>query len=238
LVKDLVNLPTEQPIGIASIVSSGGMTVVGQADTGGEAVRVHLQLSPDVTLMDLRLPDMSRVDAIRQIRALSPSAKFVVLTNYEGDEDMHQALDAGAGGYLIKGMSHDILLKALNHVHRGDRLSSTRRHRSPAIPGAKFAFKRSRTSSTLFNVSREKQSGDPEELVIKEATVKSYVSVILMRLNVSDRTQAVVEGLNAASSISRNIPLDKFSPFRHSPLLMTHQGLSINILHRCLSSDN
>src|ERR1700688_4741559 len=107
--------------GIASIVTGGGMKVLGQADTGAEAVRIHRELRPDLTLMDLRLPDISGVEAIRQIRAHTPDAKIIVLTTYEGDEDIRQALEAGAGGYLIKGMSHDVLLKALHQVHRGSR---------------------------------------------------------------------------------------------------------------------
>jgi DNA-binding NarL/FixJ family response regulator len=108
-------------IGIAWIVTNGGMEVLGQAGTGGEAIMMHKRLLPTVTLMDLRLPDMSGVEAIRQIRAHTPKAKIVVLTTYEGDEDILQALDAGASGYLIKGMSHDVLLKALHQVHRGSR---------------------------------------------------------------------------------------------------------------------
>jgi DNA-binding NarL/FixJ family response regulator len=108
-------------LGIASIVTNGGMEVLGQAGTGGEAITMHKRLLPTVTLMDLRLPDMSGVEAIRQIRVHTPKAKIVVLTTYEGDEDILQALDAGASGYLIKGMSHDVLLKALQQVHRGSR---------------------------------------------------------------------------------------------------------------------
>jgi DNA-binding NarL/FixJ family response regulator len=126
-------------MGIASIIDGGGMNVVGQAGTGADAVRMHRQLSPDVTLMDLRLPDLSGVEAIRQIRLHAPQARIVVLTTYEGDEDIHQALRAGAGAYLIKGMSHEALLKAIRQVHRGARflphsIVETLQSRDPSSP--------------------------------------------------------------------------------------------------------
>jgi DNA-binding NarL/FixJ family response regulator len=181
--------------GIASIVSNGGMTVLGQAGTGEEAIRMHRQLRPDVTLMDLRLPDMSGVEAIRKIRVFSPDAKFVVLTTYEGDEDIHQALEAGASGYLIKGMSHDILLKALNHVHRGGRYlpHAITEALQSRVPSSHLSVRERQVLQLMFQGKSNREIA--EGLTIKEATVKSHVSVILMRLNVTDRTQAVVEGL-------------------------------------------
>jgi DNA-binding NarL/FixJ family response regulator len=182
-------------LGIASIVTNGGMEVLGQAGTGGEAITMHQRLLPTVTLMDLRLPDMSGVEAIRQIRAHTPKAKIVVLTTYEGDEDILQALDAGASGYLIKGMSHDVLLKALQQVHRGSRflphaVVETLQSRAP---GSHLSHREREVLQLMFEGMGNREIA--EELSIKEATVKSHVSIILMRLNVSDRTQAVVEGL-------------------------------------------
>jgi DNA-binding NarL/FixJ family response regulator len=203
-----VNPPTVEPIGIlivddhpimrfgiASIISSGGMTVLGQAGTGAEAIRIHRELRPDVTLMDLRLPDMNGVEAIRQIRAFSPSAKFVVLTTYEGDEDIHQALEAGADGYLIKGISNYILLKALNHVYRGGRFlpNAVTEALQSRAPNSHLSVRERQVLQLMFQGRSNREIA--EELLIKEATVKSHVSVILMRLNVTDRTQAVVEGL-------------------------------------------
>jgi DNA-binding NarL/FixJ family response regulator len=181
--------------GIASIVSSGGMKVLGQAGTGTEAIRMHQQLLPDVTLMDLRLPDISGVEAIRQIRAHTPAAKIVVLTTYEGDEDIRQALEAGAGGYLIKGMSHDVLLKALHQVHRGSRFlpHAVIETLQTRLPGSHLSHREREVLQLMFEGKGNREIA--EELLIKEATVKSHISVILMRLNVSDRTQAVVEGL-------------------------------------------
>jgi DNA-binding NarL/FixJ family response regulator len=182
-------------LGIASIVTNGGMEVLGQAGTGGEAIMMHKRLLPTVTLMDLRLPDMSGVEAIRQIRAHTPKAKIVVLTTYEGDEDILQALDAGASGYLIKGMSHDVLLKALHQVHRGSRflphaVVETLQSRGH---GSHLSQREREVLQLMFAGLGNREIA--EELSIKEATVKSHVSIILMRLNVSDRTQAVVEGL-------------------------------------------
>jgi len=182
-------------MGIASIIDGGGMNVVGQAGTGADAVRMHRQLSPDVTLMDLRLPDLSGVEAIRQIRLHAPQARIVVLTTYEGDEDIHQALRAGAGAYLIKGMSHEALLKAIRQVHRGARflphsIVETLQSRDPS---SHLSQREREVLQLMFRGMSNREIAD--ELKIKEVTVKSHVSVILMRLKVSDRTQAVVEGL-------------------------------------------
>ncbi len=182
-------------MGIASIVDGGGMNVVGQAGTGADAIRMHRQLAPDVTLMDLRLPDLSGVEAIRQIRLHAPQARIVVLTTYEGDEDIHQALRAGAGAYLIKGMSHEALLKAIRQVHRGARflphsIVETLQSRDPS---SHLSQREREVLHLMFRGMSNREIAD--ELKIKEVTVKSHVSVIIMRLKVSDRTQAVVEGL-------------------------------------------
>jgi DNA-binding NarL/FixJ family response regulator len=171
------------------------MQVVGQAGTAGEAVRMFESLQPDLTLMDLRLPDGSGVEAIRTICAISPQAKIIVLTTYEGDEDIHQALDAGARGYIIKGMQHDALVKALQRVHAGQRYlpQVVSEALSSRIPGSHLSQREQEVLQLMFAGKSNREIA--EELSIKEATVKSHVSVILMRLDVSDRTQAVVEGL-------------------------------------------
>ena len=109
-------------LGIAAIIGArSDMWVCAQAGTGEEAVAMFKKHRPDVTLMDLRLPGMSGLEAIRAIRHEDPHARCVVLTTYEGDEDIHQALAAGALGYLIKGMSHETLVDALRRVHSGSR---------------------------------------------------------------------------------------------------------------------
>jgi DNA-binding NarL/FixJ family response regulator len=181
--------------GIASILTSNGMKVLAQAGTGTDAVRIHRQFQPDVTLMDLQLPDMNGVEAIRQIRMSTPDSKFVVLTTYGGDEDIRQALGAGANGYLIKGMTHDVLLKAVHQVHRGSRfLPHTVIETLHAyVPSSHLSHREREVLQLMFEGKSNREIA--ETLSIKEATVKSHVSVILMRLNVSDRTQAVVESL-------------------------------------------
>jgi DNA-binding NarL/FixJ family response regulator len=97
--------------GIATIIdATPDMTTIAQAGSGEEAIELYEEYLPDITLMDLRLPGISGVDAIRGIMARHRNAKFVVLTTYEGDEDIHQALEAGARSYIIKGMPHDALV--------------------------------------------------------------------------------------------------------------------------------
>jgi DNA-binding NarL/FixJ family response regulator len=182
--------------GIATILQAQpGMEVCAQAGGVNDAVKLFEEHHPDLTLMDLRLPDGHGVDAIRRIRQKNPSAKIIVLTTYEGDEDIHQALQAGAMGYLIKGMSHEVLVQALLRVHRGNRFLP---------PPVTHALSQRLSSSELSHREREvlglivagksnREIG--ESLNIKEATVKSHISVILMNLKVADRTQAVVEAL-------------------------------------------
>jgi DNA-binding NarL/FixJ family response regulator len=182
--------------GIAAILNGQpGMRVVGQAGTADEAVRLFRSLQPSITLMDLRLPDRNGVEAIRQIRTLAPAARIIVLTTYEGDEDIHQALQAGARGYLIKGMSHEVLVHALRRVHGGARFlpNLVAEALSARTPGSQLSQREQEVLQLLFAGKSNREIA--EELAIKEATVKSHVSVILTRLNVEDRTQAVVEGL-------------------------------------------
>lgn len=183
-------------VGIAAILNAQpDMQVVAQAGTAAEALRMYTAERPELTLMDLRLPDKSGVEAIRAIRAISPRARIVVLTTYEGDEDIHQALEAGAQGYLIKGMPHDALVKALQRVHAGHRFlpRMVSEALSSRMPGSHLSQREQEVLQLMFEGKSNR--GIAEHLSIKEATVKSHVSVILMRLNVTDRTQAVVEGL-------------------------------------------
>jgi DNA-binding NarL/FixJ family response regulator len=183
-------------VGIQAILSAqADFQVVAQAGTAAEAVRLFAETCPDLTLMDLRLPDKSGVDAIREIRKISPAARIIVLTTYEGDEDIHQALAAGAQGYLIKGMPHDALVKALYRVHGGARFlpNVVSQSLSSRVPGTNLSQREQEVLELLFAGKSNREIA--KLLAIKEATVKSHVSVILLRLNVSDRTQAVVEGL-------------------------------------------
>jgi DNA-binding NarL/FixJ family response regulator len=172
-------------VGIAAIVeATPDMTVVAQAGSGEEAIELFEKHLPDITLMDLRLPGISGVEAIRTVLTRHRNAKFVVLTTYEGDEDIHQALQAGARSYIIKGMPYEALVSALRRVHGGGRF----------IPQPVSRALNSRIPNSDLS-ARESNKEIASDLGITESTVKCHVSVVLMRLNVTDRTQAVVTAL-------------------------------------------
>jgi len=183
-------------VGVASIVNArSDMSVVAQTGTGEEAVALFVQHKPDVTLMDLRLPKMRGVDAILAIRARFSNARFVVLTTYEGDEDIHRALEAGAKGYIIKGMPYQTLIEALLRVHGGGRFlpPPVARALASRMPDSDLSSREQEVLRHLVEGMSNKEIAGL--LGITEATVKCHVSTILMRLNVSDRTQAVVTAL-------------------------------------------
>ena len=183
-------------LGISTMINAqDDMAVVAQAASGAEAIERFREYRPDVTLMDLRLTGIGGVEAIRTIREGSPRARFVVLTTYEGDEDIHRALAAGAQGYLLKGMSADALLDALRKVHAGVRFlpPPVIRNLASRTPNSDLS---PREREVLSLVTRGKSNKEiAASLDITEATVKCHVSVILRRLDASDRTQAVVVAL-------------------------------------------
>jgi DNA-binding NarL/FixJ family response regulator len=183
-------------IGIAAIIqATPDMTTVAQAGSGEEAIELFEKHLPDITLMDLRLPGISGVEAIRILMDRHHNAKFVVLTTYEGDEDIHQALQVGARSYIIKGMPHDALISALRRVQAGGRFLPTpvSRALSSRLPNSDLS---AREREVLDLIALGKSNKEiATELGITESTVKCHVSVILMRLNVTDRTQAVVSAL-------------------------------------------
>jgi DNA-binding NarL/FixJ family response regulator len=184
-------------VGIAAIVNARtDMTVVAQAGTGEQAIALFQKHKPDITLMDLRLPgDMGGVEAIAAIRSKSPRARFIVVTTYDGDEDIHRALEAGAQGYVIKGMPYQTLVDALHKVHSGGRFlpPPVARALASRLPDSDLS---SRELEVLHLLVSGNSNRDIANLLgITEATVKSHVSTILMRLDVEDRTQAVVAAL-------------------------------------------
>jgi len=183
-------------VGVASIVNArSDMMVVAQTGTGEEAVALFSKHKPDVTLMDLRLPGMSGVDAILSIRSSYPRARFVVLTTYEGDADIHRALEAGAQGYVIKGMPYQTLVDALQKVHTGGRFlpPPVARALASRMPHSDLSAREQEVLRLLVRGNSNKDIASV--LGITEATVKCHVSAIFLRLNVSDRTQAVVTAL-------------------------------------------
>ena len=180
-------------LGVAAIISDQtDMAVVAQAGTGEQAVELFRHHRPQVTLMDIRLPGMSGVDAIRAIRRESPRARFVVLTTYEGDEDVHQALEAGAQVYLVKGMSPEALVDALRRVHAGHRVlpPPVARRLESRTPNSDLSAREREVLSLIAHGKNNKEIA--ATLGITEGTVKCHVTMILSRLGVSDRTQAVV----------------------------------------------
>jgi len=183
-------------LGVAAIINAQqDMKVCAHVGTGEEAIEMFKKHRPDITLMDLRLPGMSGLDALRAIRDIDPHARSIVLTTYEGDEDIHQALEAGAAGYLIKAMSHDTLVDALRKVHAGTRFLPAPVAQSLAMrtPNSDFSPRDREVLSLMVQGKSNKDIGGA--LKITEATVKCHVSVILERLGVTDRTQAVIAAL-------------------------------------------
>jgi len=184
-------------VGIAAIINARkDMTVVAQAGTGEESVQLFRQEKPDITLMDLRLPgSMSGVDAIAAIRSIEHNARFIVVTTYDGDEDIHRALEAGAQGYIIKGMPYQTLIDALLRVYSGGRFlpPPVARALASRAPDSDLSTREKEVLHLMVGGNSNKQIASV--LGITEATVKSYVSTILQRLDVDDRTQAVVTAL-------------------------------------------
>lgn len=183
-------------LGISALL--GGqpdILVVGEAGTGEEAVKLGAHLSPDIVLMDLRLPDIRGVEAIRRLKVLSPKTQCIVLTTYEGDDDIHQALSAGARGYLIKGMPKEMLLDAVRRVQRGRTFLPPPVLRALRMrkPYQELSARESQVLSLL--VAGQSNREIAASLRISEATVKCHVGVILSRLEVKDRTQAVLAAL-------------------------------------------
>ena len=180
-------------LGLLGIINGQpDMTVVAQARTGTQAVALARKHSPDVILMDLRMPEMSGVEAIRAIQVERPESAVIVLTTYQGDEDIRKAISAGAQAYLVKGMSHLKLLDAIRSVRAGHQyFPRSIRNSVPA------KLNRSALSPRELDILRLIVKGlnnqeIADALSITRGTVKWHVNIILRRLDVNDRTQAVV----------------------------------------------
>lgn len=171
------------------------MDVIGEAGSGEEACRLCVDELPDVVLMDLRLPGLSGVQAIKTIRETAPSVRFIVLTTYDGDEDIRRALDAGAQAYLLKAMSHDDVTAAIRKVHSGARVipQSVSRTLADRAPHSPLSLREIEVLELIATGCSNKEIG--RALGITEATVKWHVNLILNRLDVADRTAAIVAAL-------------------------------------------
>jgi DNA-binding NarL/FixJ family response regulator len=182
--------------GLAALLKTvPDMTVVAQAADGAEGVRLFREHKPDVTIMDLRLPALSGVDAITQIRSEFPSARIIVLTTFDGDEDIYRALQAGARGYLLKDMFGEELMEAIRVVHSG-------RTRIPPAIAERLAERMGGPNLTNreLEVLQAIVAGKSNKeiafgLGISEATVKTHINNILSKLGVTDRTQATTAAL-------------------------------------------
>lgn len=172
-----------------------GLEVVGEAADGVEAINQFRKHRPAITLIDLRLPRLSGVEVIQRLRSEDPNARFIVLTTYDGDEDIYRALKAGAKAYLLKGMTTEELVAAIRAVHAGHS------HIPPAI-AARLAERVGTEDLTQreFDVLEQIVEGKSNKeigtaLDISEATVKTHINSLLSKLGVTDRTQATTAAI-------------------------------------------
>jgi DNA-binding NarL/FixJ family response regulator len=178
--------------GIAAIImSQPDMQLVAQASSGRDAIEKFREHRPDVTLMDLRLPDMTGIDAMIAIRTEFPEARIIMLTTFEGDVDIQRALQAGARGYMLKSMPPKDLVAVIRQVHAGKK-------RIPSEVAARLADHlgeedlTSREMEVLRLIADGSRNRDiAEKLFISEETVKVHIKHIMEKLAASDRTQAV-----------------------------------------------
>lgn len=167
------------------------MTVIAQAASGAEAIRQFREHRPDVTLLDLRLPDMSGIDVLIAIRAEFCDAKVLVLTTATGDVEIQRALQGGARGYILKSMSPPEMTEAIRQVHQG------KRHVPPEV-AAQIAEHMgepeltSRELEVLRHLAGGNRNRDIGELLfVSEETIKAHVKNIMEKLGASDRTEAI-----------------------------------------------
>jgi len=182
--------------GLAAIINNQpDMVLVAQASNGLEAIQQFRKHQPDVTLMDLRLPDKSGIDAMIAVRAEFPEARIIMLTTFEGDVEIQRALEAGARGYLLKSMPPKELVEVIRQVHAGKK-------RIPPRLAAQLAEHMSdedlttREVEVLNQIAGGNRNRDiAEKLFITEETVKVHIKHIMEKLGASDRTQAVAIGV-------------------------------------------
>jgi len=180
---------------IALLSVTEGVEVVGQAADGLDAIAQFEATHPDVSLIDLRLPKMSGVEVIQRVRTSHANARFIVLTTYDGDEDIFRALQAGARAYLLKGMTVDVLVSTIRSVHAGKSCI-------PPVIAQRLAERMSteqltqREQDVLEQIVKGKSNKEiGTELDISEATVKTHINNLLGKLGVTDRTQAATAAI-------------------------------------------
>ena len=179
--------------------------VVGEASNGREAIEMAQDTSPDVILMDLRMPEVSGVEAMRTIGNRDPEVRFIVLTTFDTDEYIFDAIEAGAKGYMLKDASREELFNAVRAVYRGEsqiepgvaakvlsRFQELSRH-GPEHDRESLSEREIEVLQLIARGSANKQIAG--ELLISESTVKTHVGNIFRKLNVSHRTEAVTQAL-------------------------------------------
>jgi DNA-binding NarL/FixJ family response regulator len=182
--------------GIAAIINNqADMTMVAQAANGKDAVEQFRKHQPDITLMDLRLPDKSGIETMIAIRAEYPEARIIMLTTFEGDVEIKRALEAGARGYMLKSMPPKELMEIIRQVHAGKK-------RIPPQLAAQLAEHLSdealteREIEVLGQIAGGNRNKDiAEQLFISEETVKVHIKHIMEKLGANDRTEAVAIGI-------------------------------------------
>ena len=194
--------------GLAVMLSrQDDFSVVGEAQNGLEAVENARELQPDVVLMDLRMPELNGVDAMRRIREKLPDLKFLVLTTYDTDEYIFDAIEAGAKGYLLKDASREELFRAVRAVHRGesliepgvqsrllDRLAQLSRQATQSSSNDTLSGRETEILQLMAHGSANKAIA--AVLSISESTVKTHVSNIFQKLEVGQRTEAVTKAMS------------------------------------------
>ena len=175
---------------VALLSTMDDLEIVGSVGDGLEAIETFRKVEPDVTLIDLQLPKLGGADTIKRIRTEFPQARFIVLTTFDGDEDIYRALQAGARAYLLKGMPLDELLTTIHAVHNG-------KLHIPSEVAEKLAERLSgqeltpRELSVLERIVAGRANKEiSADLSISEATVKTHINSMLGKLGVADRTHA------------------------------------------------
>ena len=183
-------------MGVSTLVNSqDDMTVIGEATNGKEGVDLFRTTRPDVTLMDLRMPEMNGVAAIVAIRNEYPDARIIVLSTYDGDEDIYRAFQAGARAYLLKDMHHEELVNAIRAVHQGQRFipPAIANRLAERMPRSELTARELEVLKLIVKGMSNTESASA--LLITEGTVKIHVNNMLGKLGVTDRTKAATTAL-------------------------------------------
>jgi len=178
--------------GLVSLIGRrADMTVVGEASNGREAVELWKKLRPNVTLFDLRMPELDGVGAIKQIREHHEGARILVLTTFDGDEDIYRAIQAGAKGYLLKDVPREALMDCIRRVHAGETCVPVHLAAKLAerVSGETLSAREIDVLKLMAQGKSNKEIGSA--LFISEGTVKSHVKAIFAKMNVISRTEAV-----------------------------------------------